>query len=68
MINTHNRENQKLTSKGNLLWELSQIVSQGEENGGEFLDEQNDDGYQNTEDIRAKLTLMQMITNLNQVP
>ena len=30
---------------------VSQIVSQVEENGGEFSDEQNDDSYQNTEDI-----------------
>ena len=49
MINTHNLENQKLTSKGNLLFPKQLL--KWNKIGGEFSDEQNDDTYQNTEHI-----------------
>ena len=56
-------------SKTNIEGELavSQITSQVEENGGEFWMSKMMIVIR-TSKISAKLTLMQMVTNLNQVP
>ena len=44
---------------------VSQIVSQVEENGGEFSDEQNDDSYQNTKDIISQVNAHADISQVN---